>query len=69
MARRLVLAAFLLWELWWVYEYATAPRPDVTMQSVGALLFGGGSLVIAALLIGAYFSIRAFFRLQDRSGL
>jgi len=59
MRRRLVAAAFVLWEACWIYRYATAPRPDVHMQSVAAILIGGGSAILFALLIGAYFALRA----------
>lgn len=64
MRKWLAAAAFLLWEAWWIYEFTTAPRPDEKMQSVAAILFGGGSAFLAALLIGAYFATRAFLRLK-----
>lgn len=46
--RRTFGLAFLAWELWWIYVYVTAPRPDVDMVIVAAQVFG---LFVPAFLV------------------
>lgn len=64
MRKVFAVAALTFWEAWWAYEYVSAPDPDVTMQSVGAILFGGGTLVIIALWFAGLWALRGLFRLE-----
>ena len=45
------LLAFLLWEAWWAWDFAAAPRPDYEMRTVAALLLG---LVLPGSLIALF---------------
>jgi hypothetical protein len=38
----LALLALILWEGWWAYVYFSAPIPDKSMDTLGALLMGVG---------------------------
>ena len=46
--RRAFGLTFLAWELWWIYVYVTAPRPDVRMATIAAQFFG---LFVPAFLV------------------
>lgn len=52
------MAAFLLWEAWWAYEFIAAPRPDEEMRAVAALFFGVVVPVLVGLLIAAIMFLR-----------
>lgn len=38
--RRMFGLAFLIWEVWWIYVYVTAPNPDTDMRIIAAQFFG-----------------------------
>jgi hypothetical protein len=63
MRKIVAVTALVLWEAWWGYQYVSAPVPDEAMQSVAAVPFGGGTLVVGALLFAGYIAMRRLPRL------
>jgi hypothetical protein len=54
----LALLALMLWEGWWAYVYFSAPIPDESMDTVGALLMGVGvPLWLAAVILGTLWMV------------
>ena len=60
--KSVALAAFLLWEAWWAYVFASAPDPDSKMDSVFAILMA----VVLPLLIGGAAGLILFARRATR---
>jgi hypothetical protein len=56
------LLAFLLWETWWGYVFLTAPRPDEKMNTVVAIFCGVVLPIALAILVGAFYALRAVHR-------
>ena len=59
----LALAAFLLWEAYWAYEFFTAPVPDERMDTVFALLMAVWLPLLGAV---AYLAVRVLRRVWRR---
>ena len=56
---RIALAAFLVWEAWWAYEFCAAPQPDYEMQTVFAVIMG---VFVPAAAIALWLLIRFAIR-------
>ena len=66
--KALAVLLFLLWEGWWAYEFAAAPRPDYEMRSVFAFLLGGVLPLLVAFAAGLALLLRRARRVARHSG-
>ena len=63
LGRRAALAALLLWELWWAWEFFAAPRPDMAMRTVVAVFLA----ILPVLLIGLVGIFMLGYRMARRN--
>lgn len=61
-AKRLALAAFLLWEAWWAYVFFSAPVPDYKMDTVFALFMGVALPLVVAIAYLLFVGLAALIR-------
>jgi hypothetical protein len=58
--RRIAGLALLVWEIWWVYVYLSAPKPDERMVTVLAFFMAAVLPAAIILLAVAIFVVRRF---------